>query len=186
MWRREDDNDGGYDGVCGEGDEAETVHHHGRKFPVDHDLVLFLSVPHGPGDVPQLPQDALQLSGVVEAEGGVRGDDGAPFLVGPAHEARAAAVVRGRARGGHGVDLSDVVVNVQDVGEQRLGRPFLQLQLPHLVVHHDGLARDLFPRAAHAQDPRQPLQQHTPNLTEQGGRHTCWSVHLVTPTEGRG
>lgn len=163
MWRREDDDDGGDDGVRGEGDEAKPVHHHGREFPVHFDLVDLLVAPHLVGDVPKLAQDVLKLPGLVEAERGVRRDDGSPLLVGPAHEARIPPVVGGRSAA-HRLDLPDVVINVQHVGQQRLGRAFLQLQLPHLVVHHDGLARDLLTRTVHAQDPRQPLQQHAPDL----------------------
>lgn len=167
MWRREDDDDGGDDGVRGEGDEAKPVHHHGREFPVHFYLVDLLVAPHLVGDVPKLAQDVLKLPCFVEAKRGVRSDDGSSLLVGPAHEARVSSVV-GRRAAAHRLDLSDVVIYVQHVGQQRLGRALLQLQLPHLVVHHNGLARDLLTRTVHAQDPGQPLQQHAPDLRRKG------------------
>lgn len=177
MWRRQHDDDGGDDGVRGEGDEAESVHHHGREFPVHFDLVNLLVAPHLVGDVPKLAQDVLKLPCFVEAERGVGRDDGSPLLVGPAHEARITPVVGGRTAA-HRLDLPDVIVYVQNIGQQRLGRAFLQFQLPHLVVHHDGLARDLLPRTVHAQDPRQPLQQHAPDLwgERQPERSVPWAV----------
>ena len=37
----------------------------------------------------------------------------------------------------------EVIIHVQDVGEQRLGGGLLHVELLHLVGHHDCLARDL-------------------------------------------
>ena len=37
----------------------------------------------------------------------------------------------------------EVIIHVQDIGEQRLGGGLLHVQLLHLVGHHDCLPRDL-------------------------------------------
>lgn len=149
MRRRQNNDNGRDDGVSGEGDETEAIHDHGGKLPVHHHFIQLVFASHLVGDEAELPQDALEFPRIVKAERGVRRDNGAPFLVGPAHEARVASVVRGRARA-HGLDLADVVVDVQDVGQERLRGTLLQLKLPHLVVHHDGLAGDLLTWPVHA------------------------------------
>lgn len=177
MRRRQYNDNGRNDGVGGESDEAEAIDDHGGELPVDHHLVELIFAAHLVGDVAQLTQDALELSRVVEAEGGVWGDDRATLLVGPAHESGAAPVVAvGGGACAHRLNLPDVIVDVEDVGQERLGRALLQFQLPHLVVHHDGLAGDLLARPVHAQDPRQPLEQHTPNLPRKTGKHTTIQV----------
>ena len=58
----------------------------------------------------------------------------------------------------------EVVVHVQDVGQQRLGGTLLEVKLLHLVLHHDGLAGDLLAGAAHAESPRDPLQEKAADL----------------------
>ena len=57
-----------------------------------------------------------------------------------------------------------IVVHVENVGEERARGVLLHLDLVHLVVHDDGLARDRLSRTAHVQDPRQPLQEQGPHL----------------------
>ena len=49
-----------------------------------------------------------------------------------------------RGGGGEG-GAPEVVIHVQDVGEQRLGGGLLHVQLLHLVGHHDCLPRDRLP-----------------------------------------
>lgn len=56
--------------------------------------------------------------------------------------------------------MPEVVVNVEHVGEQRLGGALLQLELLHSIVQHYRLSRDLLARPTHSQDPRKPLQEH--------------------------
>lgn len=58
----------------------------------------------------------------------------------------------------------EVVVHVEHVRQQRLWAPLLEVQLLHLVLHHDGLAGDLLPRAGHAKHPGDPLQEHRADL----------------------
>lgn len=181
MRRRQEDHHRRDDGVEGEGDEAEPVDHHRGELPVVPHLGVVLVASHLVGDEAELAQDVLQLARVLKAEGGVRRQQGSSFLVGPAQEAVVSTVVGGRPprpsscrRGGaRRVDLADVVVDVEHVGQQRAGRPLLELELSHLVVHHDCLARDLLARPVHAQEPRQPLQEHALDLPKgQGGEST--------------
>ena len=61
-------------------------------------------------------------------------------------------------------ELPEVVVHVQDIGEERFGGLGLQVELLHLVLDHDGLARDLLSGTTHPQHPRDPLQEHGPHL----------------------
>ena len=116
MWRREHDDDGRDDGVGGEGNEAESIHHHGREFPVHFYLVDLLVTPHFVGDVPKLAQNVLKFPRLIETEGSVGRNNWSTLLVGPAYEARVASVVGGRAAA-HRLDLTDVIVNVQHVGQ---------------------------------------------------------------------
>ena len=57
-----------------------------------------------------------------------------------------------------------VIVHVKDVGQQRLGGLLLEVELLHLVLHHDGLPSDLLPRPRHPQHPGDPLQEQRPHL----------------------
>jgi hypothetical protein len=58
----------------------------------------------------------------------------------------------------------EVVVHVQHIGQQRLGRLLLEVELLHLVLHHDGLPGDLLPGAGHAETPGDPLQEQNAHL----------------------
>ena len=61
---------------------------------------------------------------------------------------------------------SEIIVHVQNIGEQRLGGGFLDVELLHLLGHHDGLPGDLLPRPAHLEEPWQPLQEDNTDLQE--------------------
>lgn len=50
-----------------------------------------------------------------------------------------------------------VIIHVQDVGQQGLGGLLLEVELLHLILHHDGFPGDLLPRSGHSKDPRNPL-----------------------------
>ena len=73
----------------------------------------------------------------------------------------------------------EIVVHVEDVGEERARGVLLHLDLVHLVVHDDGLARDRLSRTAHVQDPRQPLQEQGPHLQVGGEMATNTSVRTA-------
>ena len=60
--------------------------------------------------------------------------------------------------------LPKVVVHVEHVGQQGLAGLLLQVQLLHLVLHHDGFAGDLLPWPRHAQEPGDPLQKQNSHL----------------------
>ena len=53
-----------------------------------------------------------------------------------------------------------VIIHIQDIGEQRLGGGFLDVQLLHLLGHHDCLPGDLLAWPGHLEEPWQPLQEH--------------------------
>ena len=59
-----------------------------------------------------------------------------------------------------GPSAPEVVVNVKNVGKQRLGGDLLLLHLLHLLLHHDCLPGDLLPRSRHSQKPGDPLQKY--------------------------
>ena len=61
---------------------------------------------------------------------------------------------------------SEVIVHVQNIGEQRLGGGLLDVQLLHLLCHHDGFPRDFLPWSPHLEDPRQPLQEYDGHLQQ--------------------
>lgn len=74
----------------------------------------------------------------------------------------------------------EVVVDVQDVGEQALGRALLELQLLHPRRDHPLLASDLLPRSAHAEDPGKPEEEDFFNLEKQ---HEGMSVVTIGSPE---
>ena len=59
-----------------------------------------------------------------------------------------------------------VVVHVKHVGQERLGRFLLEVQLLHLVLHHDCLPSDLLSRPGHPEEPRDPLEEEGPHLAK--------------------
>ena len=66
---------------------------------------------------------------------------------------------------------SEVIVHVQNIGEQGLGGGLLDVQLLHLLGHHDGLPGDLLARPAHLEEPGEPLEEDDGHL-----RHTLTST----------
>ena len=58
----------------------------------------------------------------------------------------------------------EVVVNVENVGQQRLGGDLLLLHLLHLLLHHDCLPGDLLSRPRHSEEPGDPLQEYYVDL----------------------
>ena len=59
---------------------------------------------------------------------------------------------------------SEVVVNVQNVRQQRLGGDLLLLHLLHLLLHHDCLPGDLLSRPRHSEEPWDPLEKYYMDL----------------------
>ena len=57
-----------------------------------------------------------------------------------------------------------VIIHVQDIGQQGLGGLLLEVELLHLVLHHDGFPGDLLPRSGHPKDPRNPLEKQCSHL----------------------
>lgn len=110
--------DGGYDCEQCEDDEAEAIDHHGGELPVVGHLRGLVLLPQLVGDHPQLLEDERELP--VGAQAGV--EDSAPVFVPPQER-----VTRRLQR-----PVAEVVVNVEHVGQQTLGRPLLQFQLPQL------------------------------------------------------
>ena len=56
-----------------------------------------------------------------------------------------------------GPSASEVVVDVKNVGQQRLGGDLLLLHLLHLLLHHDCLPGDLLSGSRHSEEPGDPL-----------------------------
>ena len=61
----------------------------------------------------------------------------------------------------------EIIVHIQNIGEQRLGGGFLDVELLHLLGHHDGLPGDLLSRPAHLKEPGQPLEEDHTDLEEE-------------------
>ena len=62
---------------------------------------------------------------------------------------------------------SEVIVHIEDVGEQGLGGVLLQVHLLHLVLDQDRLPRDLRSRPGHPQKPGDPLEKQESYLKNQ-------------------
>ena len=62
---------------------------------------------------------------------------------------------------------SEIIVHIQNIGEQRLGGGLLDVELLHLLGHHDGLPGDLLSRPAHLKEPGQPLEEDHTDLEEE-------------------
>ena len=63
-----------------------------------------------------------------------------------------------------GPPTPEVVVNVENVGQQRLGGDLLLLHLLHLLLHHDCLPGDLLSRPRHSEEPWDPLEKYYVDL----------------------
>ena len=61
--------------------------------------------------------------------------------------------------------LPEIIVHIKDVRQERLGRPLLQVELLHLVLHHDRLPGDLLSRPTHSEHPRDPLEEDASHLS---------------------
>ena len=59
---------------------------------------------------------------------------------------------------------SEIIVHIQNIGEQRLGGGLLDVKLLHLLGHHDGLPGDLLPGPPHLEEPGQPLEEDNTDL----------------------
>ena len=60
--------------------------------------------------------------------------------------------------------VPQVVINVKNVRQQRLGGLLFQVQLLHLVLHHYRLPGDLLPGPGHPEDPGDPLEEQSSYL----------------------
>ena len=61
MGGRDEQDDGGEEGVEGQPDQAEPVYHHGGELPVGDDELVLVPLPQPLGEEPQLPQNHLDL-----------------------------------------------------------------------------------------------------------------------------
>ena len=129
----------------GEHYQAEPIHHHGGELPVTDDLADLIVLADSRGDEAQLAKQRLQLA--------MRADTAAGRGV-----LQAAPIPR------RSQTAAEIIVHVQHVGEQGFGGALLQLELLHLVIHQDRLARDLAARSRHAQHPRQPVEEECADL----------------------
>lgn len=134
-------NGGNYRKRC-EDYETNSIDDHGSKFPVAHHLRILLRLLHASGDEAELAQDGLE---VTLSQGTGRGDVRVHSKIGSAH--------------------ANVIVHVKDIGEEGLGRAFLDiLQRFHLLVHSQRFPRDFLPWTAHLEHPRKPLQEQCLHL----------------------
>ena len=58
---RDEQDNGGEEGVEGEPDQTEPVYHHGGELPVGDDQLVLVPFPQPLGEEPQLPQNHLDL-----------------------------------------------------------------------------------------------------------------------------
>ena len=63
-----------------------------------------------------------------------------------------------------GSHTPELVVNIQNVGQQRLGGDLLLLHLLHLLLHHDCLPGDLLSGSRHSEEPGDPLEKYYVDL----------------------
>ena len=61
MGGRDEQDNGGEEGVEGEPDQTEPVYHHGGELPVGDDQLVLVPLPQPLGEEPQLPQNHLDL-----------------------------------------------------------------------------------------------------------------------------
>ena len=57
-----------------------------------------------------------------------------------------------------------VIIHVKNIGEQRLRGGLLDVQLLHLLGHHDCLSRNFLSRSGHFKQPGEPLEEDNSNL----------------------
>ena len=58
---RDEQDNGGEEGVEGQPDQAEPVYHHGGELPVGDDELVLVPLPQPLGEEPQLPENHLDL-----------------------------------------------------------------------------------------------------------------------------
>jgi hypothetical protein len=126
--RREEDRYRGNNREQREYDQTKAVHHHRRKLPITDEVGPLVGLPHAARDELQLAQNELQLALRRRADADVRH--------GVVQRRRRHAVQEcgRRAAAAH---LPEVVVHVQHVGQQALGRAVFQFKLFLLFVHLD-------------------------------------------------
>ena len=61
---------------------------------------------------------------------------------------------------------TEIIINVENIGQQGLGGYLLLVHLLHLLGHEDALPCDLVPGAGHAQHPGDPLQEQHLHLRQ--------------------
>ena len=76
---------------------------------------------------------------------------------------------------------SEVIVHIEDVGEQGLGGVLLQVHLLHLVLDQDRLPRDLRSRPGHPQKPGDPLEKYDVDLVKRRRVSVSRSVDRFLP-----
>ena len=59
-----------------------------------------------------------------------------------------------------------IVVNIQDICQERFGKYFFLVHLLQLPGHENTLEGDLVPRPGHAEEPGDPLEEDDPDLKE--------------------
>ena len=63
---------------------------------------------------------------------------------------------------------SKVIIHVQHICQQRLGRRLLHIQILHLLSHHKRFLCYFLARSGHSQQPRNPLEKSCLNLPQIG------------------
>ena len=76
--------------------------------------------------------------------------------------------VRGRGGNPRQSRPPEVIIHVKHIGEQGLGGGLLDVQLLHLLCHHDCLPGNLLTRSSHFKQPGKPLKEDKSNLEEYG------------------
>ena len=76
--------------------------------------------------------------------------------------------VRGRGGNTRQSRPPEVIIHVKHIGEQGLGGGLLDVQLLHLLCHHDCLPGNLLSRSSHFKQPGKPLKEDKSNLEDYG------------------
>lgn len=71
-----------------------------------------------------------------------------------------------RSRAAH-AHMPEIIVDIQHIGQQRLGWSLFEFQLFHAIAQHDCFARNLLSGSAHPQKPGQPVEEHAFDLRVQ-------------------